>query len=646
MMIETHVSRRDLLKVSALGAAAVALPFERIVRAKAVSQIAASRLPRPYTLPFQVPPSIDATTGGIGTETNPVVLEQSAAQVQILPGYKTTIFGYHQPGLLPTTPGPTIHTRRGTPITVMQVNKLPVTHPFWGYDPWTSTHLHGSASKPQYDGYASDVTRVGQTKRYRYPNKQDARTLWYHDHGVHHTAENAYMGLAAQYHLHDGVEAGLAIPKWVFGRDALTKPGLDGVAQQFDLPLILADKMFSANGEFRYDDAGHSGLWGDVILVNGVPWPTLKVYKRKYRFRVLNASLSRGYRLQMGDGSPLTVIGTDGGLMPQVQTTAQLRVGMAERYEIVIDFAKYPTGAKVELRNLGVPNAVDFDNTGRVMQFEVVGDPVPGGLPAEVTLPSGGLYSLNPNKDVWELKETAIAGTTRIQVVREGGEWKIQSSSTTGTTTTTTPTAGGAATVAESRGGGGSGRDGGGGSGRGGGGGSDDGGSGGGSGGSGGGGGGGGGTKLLTWADVVISNYRNVVANPASGDVQVWEITNKSGGWFHPVHIHLVDFKILSRNGRPAFSYEQGPKDVVYVGENETIRAIMKFGNAGDPSTDGRYMIHCHNLPHEDHDMMTQFRVGADVDRNPDPAKGPDDVANANCNDPINADPAIPTPKV
>ena len=273
-MIDKHVSRRDLLKVSVLGAAAATLPFERIVRAKAVSQIAASRLPRPYTLPFQVPPVIDATAGGIGTETNPVVLEQSAAQVQILPGYKTTIFGYHQAGLPPTTPGPTIHTRRGTPITVMQVNKLPVTHPFWGYDPWTSTHLHGSASKPQYDGYASDVTRVGQTKRYRYPNKQDARTLWYHDHGVHHTAENAYMGLAAQYHLHDGVEAGLAIPKWVSGRDALTKPGLDGVAQQFDLPLILADKMFNANGEFRYDDAGHSGLWGDVILVNGVPWPT------------------------------------------------------------------------------------------------------------------------------------------------------------------------------------------------------------------------------------------------------------------------------------------------------------------------------------------------------------------------------------
>ena len=149
----------------------------------------------------------------------------------------------------------------------------------------------------------------------------------------------------------------------------------------------------------------------------------------------------------------------------------------------------------------------------------------------------------------------------------------------------------------------------------------------------------------MTWEDIIASGYRETVANPNSGDVQIWEITNKSGGWFHPVHIHLVDFKILSRNGAPAYSYEQGPKDVVYVGENETIRAIMRFGKAGDPSTDGRYMIHCHNLPHEDHDMMTQFRVGKDVDRDPDPAKGPDDPANVNCNDPINADAATTTTK-
>ena len=412
-MIEAQVSRRDVLKFSALGAAAVALPLERVVRAKTVSQIAASKLPAPYTLPFAVPPVIDGRGGGV------VRLEQIAKQVSILPGFQTTIFGYALPGQGPTTPGPTIHTQRGTPLTVMQANKLPSAHPFLNYDPWTSTHLHGSASKPQYDGYASDITKVGQTKRYVYPNKQDARTLWYHDHGVHHTAENAYMGLAAQYHLHDDVEKGLSIPKWMWdGRP---------VTDQYDLPLILADKMFSSNGEFRYDDAGHTGLWGDVVLVNGVPWPNLKVKKRLYRFRILNASISRGYRLQLSNSVPFSVIGTDGGLMPQVQQTTQLRIGMAERYEIVIDFSKYAPGTKLQLLNLGVPNSTDFDNTGKVMQFEVVNDAFDK---TNNALPTGGLYSLNPNKEVWDLKETEIQGTTKIEVVRSNGEWKIQSSST------------------------------------------------------------------------------------------------------------------------------------------------------------------------------------------------------------------------
>jgi spore coat protein A, manganese oxidase len=130
----------------------------------------------------------------------------------------------------------------------------------------------------------------------------------------------------------------------------------------------------------------------------------------------------------------------------------------------------------------------------------------------------------------------------------------------------------------------------------------------------------GGRTLNKTWEEIVNSNYTDVVSNPAVGEVQVWEVTNKSGGWFHPVHIHLVDFKMLTRNGKPVFPYEQGPKDVMYVGENETIRAVMRFGEKFEKfpehQTSGRYMVHCHNLPHEDHDMMTQFQVGSNDDRN------------------------------
>ena len=107
------------------------------------------------------------------------------------------------------------------------------------------------------------------------------------------------------------------------------------------------------------------------------------------------------------------------------------------------------------------------------------------------------------------------------------------------------------------------------------------------------------------------------------GDIEIWEWENSSGGWFHPLHIHLVDFKILRRSGGVAKqAYEDSPKDVAYIGEGETASLIMRFG----PHT-GRYMVHCHNLVHEDHDMMHQFRIGPD--------RGPNDP-----NDPITAAPA------
>jgi len=109
-----------------------------------------------------------------------------------------------------------------------------------------------------------------------------------------------------------------------------------------------------------------------------------------------------------------------------------------------------------------------------------------------------------------------------------------------------------------------------------------------------------------TWEDVIASDYKFAIANPAADSVEIWELSNPGGGWFHPVHIHLIDFKVLSRNGDPnkVFPHEKGPKDVVYVGENEKVKVLMRFG-----PQKGRYMMHCHNLVHEDHDMMTQFWV-------------------------------------
>ncbi len=113
-----------------------------------------------------------------------------------------------------------------------------------------------------------------------------------------------------------------------------------------------------------------------------------------------------------------------------------------------------------------------------------------------------------------------------------------------------------------------------------------------------------------TWTDTIRSGFKNVIGNTALGATEIWDIQNSSGGWFHPVHIHLVDFKILTRNGSAAGvkNYERGPKDTVYVGENDTVRVIARFGDKSPTApvkNVGKYMVHCHNLVHEDHDMMS-----------------------------------------
>ncbi len=377
------LNRRDLLKLSVVGSAALALPLQPVLWAKSASELDESKLPPRYVAPFKAPPVLDPIArddvAGSSYGTNPRTgapipgsayagtdyyrITQTPCEVGFISGVKTKMWGYN--GLVP---GPTIrtYTNAGKPrrVIMQQINQLPATHPTLGYVPWTSTHLHGSPSKPQYDGYAGDLTQPGEWKNYQYPNNCTPRTLWYHDHGVHHTAENVYMGLAAQYHVVDSaLEEQLGIPRY--------NPALPTAhPAQYEAPLILSDVMFSRSGQLMWDDEGHSGVYGDVILVNGVPWPNMVVEPRKYRFRVLNGSLARGYRLRLSNGKPFQVIATDGGFMRNPQTVTQFTIGMAERYEIVIDFAGL-AGTKVQLLNSGVNNARDFDHTGKVMQFQV-----------------------------------------------------------------------------------------------------------------------------------------------------------------------------------------------------------------------------------------------------------------------------------
>ena len=257
------ISRRNLLQAGALGSAlggaallmpassanAMVLPPGPVVPQTPLDP---AMLPVPFTRQFTVPKI--AVPVFQDADTDYYAMDMLPVNANIIPGMLTTMWGYNG-----EIPAPTIDVMQGRKVVVRHSNHLP-NHPFLGYATHSSVHLHGSASLPQYDGYADDLTNQHEWKDYHYPNHQNARTLWYHDHGVHQTSTNAFMGLAGMYRLFDPSERALPLPKG-----------------KYDVPLIIADRAFDSNGQLLYDGEANAGTMGDVNLVNGVPWPVMQV---------------------------------------------------------------------------------------------------------------------------------------------------------------------------------------------------------------------------------------------------------------------------------------------------------------------------------------------------------------------------------
>ncbi len=453
------------------------------------------------------------------------------AQVEIIPGLKTEVWSYD--GELP---GPLIRQRggcqdkdKGRSSIVRFINKLGTSIEDGTEIPINTTvHLHGMASLPQYDGYAEDLICPDYFKDYFYPNDR-AATIWYHDHTIDRTSRNVYMGLAGMYIVEDEKERELNLPQG-----------------EYDVPLILQDLRLADDGSLIFNDRGQRSLYGDVSLVNGVAWPCMKVAKRKYRFRVLNASSSRTYDLvlsrkedRLTSGERIYVIGSDCGLLgAPVELTSPLQtlaIAPAERYEFVIDFSQYDSGKDLYLRSPGLINSSNLDSDDRIhtiMRFHVDHDePDNSSLPDELRK----IKRLDPRKAVT---------TRKFRFERSSTQWLINNK---------------------------------------------------------------------PW------NKNRVDANPEPGAIEIWELSN-NGGWMHPVHIHFVDWQILDRNGRKPLAYEQGWKDVFRVDHFEKVRVITEFGRRDGTYIQGKFMMHCHNLVHEDHSMMTQFEVGQNA---PSPCSEP-----------------------
>jgi spore coat protein A len=297
-------------------------------------------------------------------------LTATAANASILSGLRTQIWGYN--GIFP---GPTIEARSGRKVVVTLRNELPVP---------IVNHLHGGKTPSASDGYPTDLVlpKQGWTAQqmrdpqaniavgrrdYLFPNEQQAATLWYHDHRMDFTGPQMWRGLAGLYILRDQEEELLPLPKG-----------------DKEIALVICDRSFDADGSLLYpsldqslraksgvDHAYMGGVLGDVILVNGVPWPRLEVSNTLYRFRVLNASNARQLELTLDpkpkEGAVFLQIGSDGGLLGAPVPHPSLPIAPAERFDILVDFSKYSVGTQLVLRNKQAR-----DGTSELMRFDVV----------------------------------------------------------------------------------------------------------------------------------------------------------------------------------------------------------------------------------------------------------------------------------
>jgi FtsP/CotA-like multicopper oxidase with cupredoxin domain len=116
--------------------------------------------------------------------------------------------------------------------------------------------------------------------------------------------------------------------------------------------MIFGDKVFDpTSGELFFDLCNLAGILGDKFTVNGKIQPYLEVYRRKYRFRLLNAGPSRVYEFFLSNGQPFIQLSNDGNLLPRSLSRQSIRLGVAERVDVIVDFSKANTGDKIYLQN-------------------------------------------------------------------------------------------------------------------------------------------------------------------------------------------------------------------------------------------------------------------------------------------------------
>jgi FtsP/CotA-like multicopper oxidase with cupredoxin domain len=342
----------------------------------------------------------------------------------------------------------------------------------------------------------------------------------------------------------------------------------------YDVNLMISDKAWDQQGQLLFDIFDFDGFLGDRMTVNFCYKPYMEVERRKYRFRILNGGVARFLKLCLSDNSQFWLIGNDGNLMARPLLVRQLdEQGVAERYDIVIDFSRYPLGSKVWMVNLMEHDAAAIDAGRGPKEALTLADALAG----RTNDPCVGTFlefriARNPSKpDVSRVPSTLIPLPAKQPVVRER-TFEFGRSGGSDSTPWTIKVDGGPGLGA-----------------------------------------------LVSRID----------AAPKPGTAEIWHLVNGevgalNDGWDHPIHIHFEEGQILARNGSAANvpAWERlARKDVYRLRPLGTVDVYMQFREFA-----GTYVEHCHNTTHEDHAMLLRWDIGNGPTPLPTPIPTPDGV--------------------
>jgi FtsP/CotA-like multicopper oxidase with cupredoxin domain len=394
-------------------------------------------------------------------------------------------------------------------------------------------------------------------------------THWFHDHMFTFTSQNVYKGNAAMFNIYSALDRGnegindgvnLRLPS-----GTLKSWG----NLEYDINLMLAEKAFDASGQLFMDIFQFDGFLGDAMTVNLTYKPFFEVERRKYRFRILNASVSRFFKVAVADAQgkevPFFQIANDGNLFPNVITLTELdEQGIAERYDIVVDFSRFNVGdkcwfvnlcehqnGKKPLADLTMAQALSGASTdpcvGKFLEFRIVRDPAQ----ADQSQCFNGMVMI-PNPDLSNVpvsrQRTFTFGSGASQPLPDRPE-----NFTTGAGGQRGPWG-----VATDKG------------------------------------------------PMLNASWGRISAAPSYGTREIWTLQNGGGGWDHPIHIHFEEGQVLARNGKASNvpAWEKGRKDVYRLRPGGSVTLTMQFRDWG-----GMFMEHCHNTVHEDNAMLVRWEI-------------------------------------